>query len=479
MISFDLRRVVTLNGECFDIKYQGNVPGNRDGVLHQFHLKDVKTDRVLRASVYRLGTLDTHFSSARELDSRENSLVLNALRRAFDKGILSFEKLPDGSNYHEIQLESVDYGPQPTKPDDEVRGYMIQKAYYLSYLFPLQPDPSGQWKPIPLGDELDLDYLGIKPQDAVRNVRRLGGQEMVEKIQEDWARPTEKLLIYHESGGDSLRRFARMAIDQARKSVAEDNAKHHPKVGAVIVKDGRVLSEAHRGEIPGNHAEFIAMEVKLRDEILAGTAVFTTLEPCTTRTHPKVPCAERLIERKVTKVVIGMLDPDKRITGQGVKWLRKANVTVEFFPSDLAGEVEELNRDFTRERERQRAVEEDVAAEKDRVIEAQRQEIAELRRKPYEEALQKKVEILLSNLTVNGRLLLRHLLENEPLEVGRTFIQLIPSDVQSDQMIVAVNSGIVRLKEVRTGGGNIIRTDYAITDQYRAALRDLLYRNDH
>ena len=144
------------------------------------------------------------------------------------------------------------------------------------------------------------------------------------------------------------RKFARMAIDEARKSVGEKDDRVHPKVGAVVVKDGRVLSTAHRGEQPGNHAEFVALEKKLSDEAVAGATVYTTLEPCTTRNHPKIPCAERLIERRVARVVIGMLDPDDRISGKGVRKLRKAGIETVLFPHDLAMEAEELNREFTR-----------------------------------------------------------------------------------------------------------------------------------
>lgn len=144
------------------------------------------------------------------------------------------------------------------------------------------------------------------------------------------------------------RTFARMAIEEARKSLSENDGRPHPKVGAVVVKDGRVLSTAHRGEESGNHAEFVALEKKLSNEAVAGATVYTTLEPCTTRNHPKIPCAERLIERKVARVVIGMLDPDDRISGKGVRKLRKAGIETALFPHDLAGEVEELNREFTR-----------------------------------------------------------------------------------------------------------------------------------
>ena len=99
-------------------------------------------------------------------------------------------------------------------------------------------------------------------------------------------------------------RFAKLALDEARKSVSEADDKPHPKVGAVVVKDGQVISVAHRGEVLGNHAEFVALEKKLADSPVAGATVYTTLEPCTTRNHPKIPCAERLVERRVGRVVI-------------------------------------------------------------------------------------------------------------------------------------------------------------------------------
>jgi len=111
------------------------------------------------------------------------------------------------------------------------------------------------------------------------------------------------------------RKFARLAIEEARKSVPENDDRPHPLVGAVVVKDGKVLATAYRGEAEGNHAEYITLEKKLDDAALVGATVYTTLEPCTTQNHPKIPCADRLIERKVARVVIGMLDPNPNITG--------------------------------------------------------------------------------------------------------------------------------------------------------------------
>jgi pyrimidine deaminase RibD-like protein len=142
-------------------------------------------------------------------------------------------------------------------------------------------------------------------------------------------------------------RFALMAVEEARKSIGEDG-RTHPKVGAVIVSGGQVLAAAHRGEIAGCHAEYIALERKLADTPVAGATVYTTLEPCTERNHPKIPCARRLVERKVRRVVIGTLDPNPAIRGHGVIILREANIVTELFPSDLMAQVEELNRDFIR-----------------------------------------------------------------------------------------------------------------------------------
>jgi pyrimidine deaminase RibD-like protein len=147
---------------------------------------------------------------------------------------------------------------------------------------------------------------------------------------------------------DSDHEFMKRAIKESRKCKGEDK-RHHPMVGAVVVKHGKIIATAYRGERDGgNHAEFIALEKKLHRHQLAGATVYTTLEPCTTRNHPKVPCAQRLIDRKVSRVVVGMLDPNQMITGRGIRKLRDANIAVDLFPPQLMADVEDLNRDFTR-----------------------------------------------------------------------------------------------------------------------------------
>jgi pyrimidine deaminase RibD-like protein len=124
-------------------------------------------------------------------------------------------------------------------------------------------------------------------------------------------------IVTDDQNADSEKAHMLAAIDQARKCMSEDD-RVHPKVGVVVIKDGKVLAEAYRGEYgPGDHAEFTVLEKKLKDGTLTGCTVYTTLEPCTTRNHPKLPCAQRLIERKPSRVVIGMLDPNRTFSAAG------------------------------------------------------------------------------------------------------------------------------------------------------------------
>ncbi len=139
--------------------------------------------------------------------------------------------------------------------------------------------------------------------------------------------------------------FMRLAIDEAKKSKPEDN-RLHPKVGALVVQDGELIAAAYRGEIAGSHAEYVVLEKKLTGRGLANATLFTTLEPCSARNHPKIPCAQRIINRGITRVVIGTLDPNPDICGRGVRMLSKHRVKVEFFPTEMGSELEALNKHF-------------------------------------------------------------------------------------------------------------------------------------
>lgn len=142
--------------------------------------------------------------------------------------------------------------------------------------------------------------------------------------------------------------YMTMAVEAAAGSVAEDDSVR-PMVGAVLVKDGEVLATACRGELgDGDHAEYTLLEKKLAGIDVAGATVYTTLEPCTVRNHPKVPCARRLVDRQVARVVVGQLDPNPQIRGEGLLTLRDAKVDIDVFPADLMARLEDLNRHFIR-----------------------------------------------------------------------------------------------------------------------------------
>jgi pyrimidine deaminase RibD-like protein len=143
-------------------------------------------------------------------------------------------------------------------------------------------------------------------------------------------------------------RFAELALMESRKTRNEPG-RISPLVGAVAVRSGRVLASAHRGEFAfGDHAEFGLLEKKLKNKKLAGATIYTTLEPCTKRNAPKIECVARLIERKVARVVIGMLDPNPTVRGRGELRLRAAGIAIDRFAPDLMARTEEINREFIR-----------------------------------------------------------------------------------------------------------------------------------
>ncbi len=112
----------------------------------------------------------------------------------------------------------------------------------------------------------------------------------------------------------------------------------NPAVGCVVVKDGRIVGEGHHIAAGAPHAEIEA----LRDAggAARGATVYVTLEPCDH--HGRTPpCVAALVEAGVADVVIGMKDPDTRVSGGGAVALAEAGVTVRM--AEDPGPFERLN----------------------------------------------------------------------------------------------------------------------------------------
>ncbi len=139
--------------------------------------------------------------------------------------------------------------------------------------------------------------------------------------------------------------WMRRAVDAGKRSQNEPG-RYSPLVGAVVVRDGKLLAESFRGMTgSGDHAEYGALK-GLQDIDLVGASVYTTLEPCTRRGEGKIPCAERLVAGKVGTVYIGMYDPDPRVYCEGWRRLHDAGVTLRDFDRALREEIHMDNADF-------------------------------------------------------------------------------------------------------------------------------------
>src|SRR5690348_10774985 len=121
----------------------------------------------------------------------------------------------------------------------------------------------------------------------------------------------------------------------------------YPRVGAVVAKDGKLLSTGHRGEVKRRHAERVAIE-KMSPEDVRGSTIYTTLEPCVELHGDQGvdSCAELIISSGITEVFIGVLDPNGTIYSQGFKKLLENNVNVKFFSRKLRAAIEEGTFEF-------------------------------------------------------------------------------------------------------------------------------------
>jgi diaminohydroxyphosphoribosylaminopyrimidine deaminase/5-amino-6-(5-phosphoribosylamino)uracil reductase len=122
----------------------------------------------------------------------------------------------------------------------------------------------------------------------------------------------------------SDRQFLAAALTLAERGLFTTTP--NPRVGCVIVRDGRVIARGWHERAGGPHAE--AMALATTTEPVAGATCYVSLEPCA-HVGRTPPCANALIAARVARVVAAMTDPDRRVSGRGFELLRQAGIAVE------------------------------------------------------------------------------------------------------------------------------------------------------
>ncbi len=140
--------------------------------------------------------------------------------------------------------------------------------------------------------------------------------------------------------------FLRQAMQLAQRG--EGSVNPNPMVGALVVQGGQVVAQGYHARYGDLHAERNAFrDADQRGVRCEGATMYVTLEPCCH--HGKQPpCTEAVIEHRIGRVVVGLLDPNPLVAGKGIEQLRQAGIEVEVIAQDseLAQEMRHQNRVF-------------------------------------------------------------------------------------------------------------------------------------
>ena len=134
-------------------------------------------------------------------------------------------------------------------------------------------------------------------------------------------------------------KYMRMAIELAKKGTGGVNP--NPMVGAVVVKNGKVIGRGYHKFFGGPHAEVYALEEAGKEA--EGATIYVTLEPCS-HYGKTPPCAKKIIDMGIKKCFIGSSDPNPKVAGKGVAMLKEAGI--EVVENVLKEECDEINQVF-------------------------------------------------------------------------------------------------------------------------------------
>jgi diaminohydroxyphosphoribosylaminopyrimidine deaminase/5-amino-6-(5-phosphoribosylamino)uracil reductase len=133
--------------------------------------------------------------------------------------------------------------------------------------------------------------------------------------------------------------YIQLTIEIAKKG--EGSVSPNPLVGCVIIKDNRIIGAGYHQKFGEDHAEINAINSSA--ESLEGSTLYVNLEPCS-HFGKTPPCVDRIIKEKIKRVVIGTLDINPLVSGNGVKALKRAGIEVKV--GFLEKECIELNKFF-------------------------------------------------------------------------------------------------------------------------------------
>ena len=136
-------------------------------------------------------------------------------------------------------------------------------------------------------------------------------------------------------------RFMALAVQEGYKGKGKTTP--NPAVGAIVVKNEEVIGVGYHAKAGEPHAEVLALGQA--DRNAAGAELYVTLEPCN-HTGNTPPCTKAIIEAGVSKVILGVLDPNPGVCGGGIAKLREAGIAVE--TGVLGDRCRELCEDFAK-----------------------------------------------------------------------------------------------------------------------------------
>lgn len=135
--------------------------------------------------------------------------------------------------------------------------------------------------------------------------------------------------------------YMQRCLDLAQLGIGE--VAPNPMVGCVIVHNGRIIGEGYHEKYGQAHAEVNAIRSVKNQELLCESTLYVSLEPCA-HFGKTPPCSDLIIEKRIPKVVVGMVDPFAKVAGKGIEKMRAAGVEVEV--GLLEKKCRNLNRRF-------------------------------------------------------------------------------------------------------------------------------------